>query len=235
MVWPGFNDLASKEPDLAEQWHPTKNGTLTPDKVVSGSRKEVWWQLPYDDPNTGKHFDFEWKEQICVRMRWPGCPIVSGRMTWPGFNDLATKNPAIAAQWHPTKNGDLTPEMVTSGSNKKVYWHMPYDDPETGEHFDFEWEEQICERSKGHGCPVLSNHIVWPGYNDLATCYPQIANEWHPIKNRKVTPAKIYKETSKKVWWQCTECGSEWYASVKGRTVDGAGCPKCRKNRTYYL
>ncbi len=37
-----------------------------------------------------------------------------------GVNDLAATFPELAAQWHPDKNGDLLPSMVTAGSNKKV-------------------------------------------------------------------------------------------------------------------
>ena len=32
-----------------------------------------------------------------------------------GFNDLKTLCPGVAAQWHPSLNGALTPEMVTPG------------------------------------------------------------------------------------------------------------------------
>lgn len=31
-------------------------------------------------------------------------------------------NDDLIQQWHPTKNGDLTPKHVTAGSNKKVWW-----------------------------------------------------------------------------------------------------------------
>lgn len=34
---------------------------------------------------------------------------------------LATVNPKLAAEWHPTKNGDLSPDQVTAGSGKKVW------------------------------------------------------------------------------------------------------------------
>jgi hypothetical protein len=36
--------------------------------------------------------------------------------------NLKAVNPGLAAQWHPVKNGDLTPEDVTPGSKKKVWW-----------------------------------------------------------------------------------------------------------------
>ena len=33
-----------------------------------------------------------------------------------------TPYPHLVKEWHPTKNGDLTPKDVTYGSNKKVWW-----------------------------------------------------------------------------------------------------------------
>ena len=62
-----------------------KNGTLTPDKVAAKSSKKVWWYLPYDDPISGKHFEFEWMEYIVTRTNiGTGCPffIGKGSMAW---------------------------------------------------------------------------------------------------------------------------------------------------------
>ena len=50
----GINDLETTCPDLAKEWHPTKNGDLKPTDVTSGTDKKGWWYLPYDDPVTGK-------------------------------------------------------------------------------------------------------------------------------------------------------------------------------------
>ena len=61
----------------------------------------------------------------------------------------------MAAQWHPTKNGDLKPTQVTVRAGKKVWWLLPYDDQNTGKHFDFEWKATIASRSAGIGCPYL--------------------------------------------------------------------------------
>lgn len=59
MVWKGYNDLETVNPELAVQWHPTKNGELKPTQVTANSNKKVWWLYSYDDQKTGKHFDFE--------------------------------------------------------------------------------------------------------------------------------------------------------------------------------
>ena len=37
------NSLAEKYPNIAEEWHKTKNGHLTPHNVYYGSVKQVWW------------------------------------------------------------------------------------------------------------------------------------------------------------------------------------------------
>ena len=231
-VWPGYNDLATKAPELAKAWHPTKNGELTPEMVGCGCTKKVWWLYPYDDPETGEHYDFEWEAKVCSRVNGTGCPYLCGKAVMVGFNDLASKYPGIAAQWHPTKNGDLSPEMVTYGAGKKVWWLFPYDDPETGKHYDFEWEATVCGRVSGKGCPYLAGQAVWPGYNDLATKEPELAKQWHPTKNGDLTPELISYCSNKKVWWlypyDDPETGKhyefEWEASANNRTRAN-GCP----------
>lgn len=49
-------------------------------------------------------------------------PICAGGKVIAGENDLASQFPEIAAQWHPEKNGMLTPQQVTPYSNRKVWW-----------------------------------------------------------------------------------------------------------------
>lgn len=61
-------------------------------------------------------------------------------------NSLATRYPDLAQQWHPTKNGGLTPYNVTAGSNKKVWWKCKR---------GHEWERPIPGRVYGyHDCPI---------------------------------------------------------------------------------
>ena len=231
-VWIGFNDLATVSSELAAQWHPTKNGDLKPTQVTVDSNKKVWWLHTYDDPNTGKHFEFEWESSIHNRNKGNGCPYLSGQAVWLGFNDLATINPELAAQWHPIKNGHLKPTQVTVDSNKKVWWLHTYDDPNTGKHFEFEWESSIHNRNKGNGCPYLSGQAVWLGFNDLATINPKLAAQWHPTKNGDLKPTQVTANTDKKVWWLLSYDDSktgnhfdfEWKSAINHRNK-GCGCP----------
>ena len=112
-VLKGYNDLCSTHSELAREWHPTKNGDLTPDKVSVGSRKKVWWRCEKGH---------EWEAFVYSRRTGVGCPYCSGRKALKGYNDLATLCPEVIKEWHPIKNGDLTPDKVTKGSGKKVWW-----------------------------------------------------------------------------------------------------------------
>ena len=233
LVWRGYNDLATTNPELLEEWHPSKNGSITPYNITSGYGKSVWWYLPYDDPSTGKHFDFEWKTTILHRIEGNGCPFLSGQAIMQGFNDLATTNPDLADQWHPTKNGKVTPYNITAKTTKKFYWYLPYDDPKTGKHFDFEWKTSIINRARGHGCPYLINQAVWVGYNDLVTTNPELIKEWDFEKNIEIEPTDVTAGSNKSVWWRLIYPDSvsgitytfEWKAKIIDRT-QGAGCPQ---------
>ncbi len=209
-----------------QEWHPTKNGELTPQGVMPNSMKKVWWLLPYDDPKTGKHFNFEWKTAVSNRTRGLGCPYLTGHAVWIGFNDLATINPKLASEWHPDKNGDLTPKDVTSSSQKEVWWLLPYDDPKTGKHFDFEWKASVATRSNGRGCPYLSGNAIWLGFNDLQTTYPAIADEWNFDRNKDKKPEMYSESSTKRVWWKCKK-GHEWQAVIESRTKNNSKCPYC--------
>ena len=90
------------------------DGALTPEQVLAGSEKRVWWQC-------GR--GHAWQTSVSTRTRANcRCPVCAGRTVLAGENDLATLSPELAAEWHPTLNGALTPDMVTAGSNKRVWW-----------------------------------------------------------------------------------------------------------------
>lgn len=90
----GVNDLATCYPAVAATWHPTKNDDLQPSDVLPGSHRPVWWICEHGH---------EWKAQIKSRVSGSGCPVCANRMVLAGVNDLATINPELARQWHPTK------------------------------------------------------------------------------------------------------------------------------------
>ena len=208
----GFNDLATTHPKVANMWHPTKNGDLKPTDIIGGGKKKYWWicEKGHTFLSTVDHLK-----------RGGGCPVCHGKQIFQGFNDLATTNPEIVKEWHPTKNGDLKPTDVSHGSETKVWWICEH---------GHEWEARVCNRVNGNGCPICSNRGVLVGYNDLKTLNPELAKEWHPTKNGNLKPTDVTKYSNKKVWWQCKH-GHEWEAVVGSRS-SGGGCPYCSHNGT---
>ena len=184
--------LAETHPELATQadgWDPI---TLT---AYSG--KKVGWKC--ESGHT-------WITKISHRSGGSGCPICSGRVAWPGLNDLATLNPELAAQAH-----GWDPTTLTAGSGKKVAWKC-----ELGH----TWLATVANRSMGNGCPICSNKTVLAGFNDLATLNPELAAQAHGWD-----PTKFTAYSNKKVRWKC-ESGHTWLSNVNNR-ANGRACPIC--------
>jgi len=203
--------LAYLNPTVAGQWHPTRNGDLKPIDVYSSAKKKVWWKCPEAD-------DHEWLASVNNRDFGRGCPFCSGRKA-AHSNCLSTLSPELSTEWHPSKNGNLTPEMVTIGSRKKVWWKCPKGD-------DHEWEYWIGDRVQGDGCPICSGRKIVLS-NCLTTLNPELASQWHPSKNDPLTPFDVGQSVGKKVWWKCPEGDDhEWIASINNR-AGGRDCPIC--------
>jgi hypothetical protein len=66
--------------------------------------------------------------------------------------NLKKINPKLAKQWHPTKNGNLTPKDCTPNSNKKVWWICDK---------GHDWSAKIYNRSHGSGCPYCSGNGLY--------------------------------------------------------------------------
>jgi len=213
------NTLASVLPEVASQWHPTKNGSLTLDQVLAGSSKQFWWKCP-NGP------DHEWQAQLASRANaGRGCPYCAAHKV-SSTNSLAALFPDIAAQWHPTKNGDLTPDKVGAGSAQQVWWQC-LNGP------DHEWQATLDKRTgEGSGCPYCRGLQV-SVTNSLASLFPNIAVEWHPTLNGELTPDNIVAGSNKKFWWKCQKEGHQWQAVVHSRTAkeNPSGCPYCSNQK----
>ena len=56
--------------------------------------------------------------------------------------------------------------------------------------------------------------------------------QWHPVKNRSLTPRDVSYGSKQKIWWQCDK-GHAWQAAVYTRTGSGSGCPYCMGKRAW--
>lgn len=204
----GFNDLKSTDPEIAMQWHPTKNGDVTPESVGRGSERRIWWTS----------HGHEWIATVSDRTsKKQGCAICSGSQVQRGVNDLSTTRPDLVRMWHPTKNQNLDPTSITSGSKKKVWW--------LGD-CGHSWTASVVHLASGRGCAVCRGLQIEVGVNDLESQYPELAAQWHPTKNEGLTPRDVTSSSARKVWWIC-ENGHEWRTGVNGRQYGAIGCPGC--------
>jgi hypothetical protein len=188
----GFNDLVTVNPELAAQadgWDPTT--------ATSGARKEVGWKCDHGH---------QWVAAVSSRSKGVGCPVCSGQAALAGFNDLATLNPALAAQadgWDPT--------TITAGSGKMVGWKCG---------LGHRWKAVVQNRTSIDSCPVCSGRTVLIGFNDLATLNPELAAQADGFD-----PTTITAGSHKIVGWKCG-LGHRWKARMVDRN-NGVGCPVC--------
>lgn len=209
----GYNDLATTEPQLAQEWNYEKNGSLKPTDVTSGSHKIVWWKCSKGH---------EWEESVKDRSSRNVCPYCANKRALPGYNDLLTVNPELAKEWNYDRNGNLRPDQILPGTEKKVWWKCSR---------GHEWAASVYNRNKGVGCPYCSNFAVLVGFNDLATTNPELAAEWDYEKNGDLKPADVTAGSHKKVWWKCSK-GHEWNIAIKARS-SGNNCPYCSNKKHY--
>jgi hypothetical protein len=204
----GLESLAENRPDLAGEWHPSRNDGLGPDEVSAGSNRRVWWRC------AAGH---EWEAQVGSRARGgTGCPFCAGRR--PTENTcLAAVEPRLAAEWHPTLNGAATPDQVGARSNRLAWWRC-----EEGH----VWAARIRHRAEDQApCPECMRGRMRPEAA-LATVAPALAAEWHPTRNGGLRPEAISPQSTRSVVWRCA-AGHEWSARILTRARHDPGCPVC--------
>lgn len=117
--------LSVQSPEISATWHPTRNGALTPGDVSYSSRVRVWWQCSSDPLHV-------WDTTVNNRQH-SGCPFCAGRIlrsTGPRRrwrDPISITHPEIAQEWDQTRNGTLSPNQVTAGSIRIVWWQCPID------------------------------------------------------------------------------------------------------------
>jgi hypothetical protein len=127
--------LADILPEIASQWHPTRNGRHTPQNVAWTSQRRVWWRADC--------CGHEWQEPVrrrdmYQRLRCPNCRTILDSLVW--------QNPALAAEWSPTNPisawqvrphaaTDFVPEWICATNPEHV------------------WQAPLSTRSNGAACP----------------------------------------------------------------------------------
>ena len=123
-------------PDLAKQWHPTKNGTLGPKDVTPGSRKKVWWLCERG------HW---WLAAVSDRIRGMKCTYCRD-LQKQGEQCMSDAKPELLKEWHPSRNSGLKAREVACTHGDKVWWLC---------NNGHEWQATIRSRLTGKTLPLL--------------------------------------------------------------------------------
>ncbi|MBR2808896.1 MAG: zinc-ribbon domain-containing protein [Erysipelotrichaceae bacterium] len=211
------NSLLYQYPDIAKEWHPTKNGKLTPDQFTPGSGESVWWRCP----KCGN----EWKTSIANRASGHGCDkcATSVRMKTRKTNILSERG-SIDKEWclldWDYEENEYGPEHYTNGSGEIVSWKC--------HKCGHKWKTAICNRTRDfkNGCPSCSGKTIIRGVNDLPFVKPELMQDWDYENNTNIDPTKVGRGSHLKVSWKCHICDYRWEAQIYNR-ANGKGCPCC--------
>jgi len=208
----GVNDLASKRPDLAQQWNFPKNSPLIPTEVHPQSNKKVWWVCGEGH---------EWKVSVTNRYHGNGCPFCAGQRTIAGINDLKSRNPELYKELHPSKNSTIEVESLSFASHTEVWWQCSQ---------GHEWVSNVKNRFRNkQGCPYCSGNKVLVSWNDLVTTHPHLTAEWDYQLNAGLLPENVSAGSNRMIYWLCKK-GHSWMVSPNNRVQKKTNCPQCWGN-----
>lgn len=140
LIWKK-GSLKDTRPDLMEEWNFELNQQTNPNEIVAGYGKKVWWKC--------KKCDNIWAATVISRKNGRGCPecakiqsaIHRRKKLLESKQSLSITHPDIAQEWALERNGNLSPENVTAGSGKRVWWRCKI--------CAHEWNAVIGERTRG--------------------------------------------------------------------------------------
>ena len=151
-VLKGFNDLATTNPELIDEWDYERNPDILPTEITARSNKKVWWRC--------RDCGHEWEAPISNRSRCSGCPNCRYKKSIPKRlktvlqkqGSLAKNYPELIEEWDFEKNKEIAdPEAVAPKSTIKVHWKC--------KHCGNEWISPIQNRVRGSGCLKCSYKI----------------------------------------------------------------------------
>lgn len=189
----GMNDLATTHPDLAREWHASRNRDLTAQQVTAGSNRRVWWCC--------LACGFEWDATVHDRTTsGTGCPHCLHHRALPGVDDLSTTHPQLIREWDRRRNLPLAPTQVTAGSKYSVWWRCA--------RCRHAWRTAIQYRATlGTGCPACAGKVVLPGrsFGDLVVVRD---GEWSKLN--ELAPWDYAPQSHRRVWRRCLRCGVDF-------------------------
>lgn len=208
----GDRSLAAKHPQVAAEWHPTKNDALgyTPEVLLPRSNRKAWWLC--------STCGYEWETTPDVRVKGHGCRACKGHVATPTDN-LAVHNPPWLAEWDYERNTIAPTDMKLKSSRVKVWWRCARNPTHS-------YDATPADRARGNGCSYCAGKRV-DATNSLAGKAPHLLAEWDYERNDR-TPEEIAAGSDYQAHWVCgKDPEHRWSATVTSRVGLGVGCSIC--------
>jgi hypothetical protein len=141
---------------------------MTPEDVIAGTHKMLWWCC--------SKCEHEWAAAGQWRIQGNGCGACSNQVIHiDGRNSMAVTHPELSKEFHPTKNGDLTPRVVVAGTSRKLWWVCSK--------CANEWRSVSASRAKGIGCPACASYGFNPAMSALlyVLFYDCPIDQWYKV------------------------------------------------------
>ena len=159
----GFNDFQTKAPELSSEWDFELNKNHSPDSVYFNSRKKYFWRC---------RLGHSYKQSPQARVNGVECPVCGNRELLRGFNDLATRYPALLSEWDYELNTGKSLDSIYSITNSKHFWVCAE---------GHRWSANLANRINGSGCPSCASF----GYD------PNKPSYFYFIQNHELLAFKV--------------------------------------------
>lgn len=137
-------NLSILYPNVASEWDTGRNNSSPSAHLPSENNNKYWWLC-----KLGHSY------QMTINARTnqgSGCPYCAGQAV-DESNSLRATHAHLIEEWDYTKNATLTPDELTAGSNKTVWWKCKY---------GHSWKAAVYSRASGKGCAHCSNQTSRP-------------------------------------------------------------------------
>lgn len=203
----GYNDLASLNPTLSQEWNYKRNGDLKPNDVMPFSNKKVWWICPNGH---------EYESYVAARSQGHGCRYCQGQ--------IDKDNDKYNVKLHKLhKNIDLIDRYTNVDDNLNFICHKC--------NSVFVSTPHLIMRS---GCPICSHHRIGPSPEYKNSIFASKFNELFEYYGLTEEQRKaIMPHSGKKISMKCPICGNRKNISPDAILRRGFGCRKCSDGISY--
>lgn len=211
------DSFSVKYPDLLKDWDYESNKGEDPSLLTSGSNITINWKCHICNS--------KWRQPLYVRVKLQNsCKVCQIKE-----KSFALKFPKLLEEWDYTRNVDINPLHLTSGSNKKVWWNCK----KCSHNYQAEVYRRATLKSDCSNCRKRFKTQI-----PLSISHPELLLEWDFNNNTEFDPHKLTYGSNYNVSWKCSK--NHIYRLQIVEKVKGTKCPFCsgsildRKKSLYY-